>query len=123
MDEEAKEHFACCIAVGFTDSTLRRPGACRETSVFIDSTDPDRLRLLNDAIRDGGIPVGLIKIDQSPGEVTGKARTYPECDQKWATAYMDGLMAELFKWIESVTEKGGTLPRPVRGRSRRSPRA
>lgn len=87
LEQESKAHFTCSIAIGFAD-----------TSIFIRSTDANRLRLLNEAITNGGIPLGLILVDKLPGTVTVTHRIYPEyASEEQATEYMDGLMAGIEK--------------------------
>jgi hypothetical protein len=53
LETEGARHFICILAVGFEN-----------TSVMISAKQEDRLQLLNDSIRQGGIPVGMITADK-----------------------------------------------------------
>lgn len=86
--EEAPKHSMCCIAVAFEDS-----------SILIRPEDTDRHRLLNEAVKNGGIPVGLIVADLSGNQLSWRARIYPEYEQaiEQAQVYMKQLVASFEK--------------------------
>ena len=53
LETESAQHFSCVLPVAFEN-----------TSIMIIATDENRLQLLNDAVRQGGIPVGLVVTDK-----------------------------------------------------------
>jgi len=67
LEEEGARHWYAAIAVGFDNS-----------SVFVKSTDIDRQRLLDNALRNGGIPLGVIALDRADEAVTVMSWMYPE---------------------------------------------
>jgi hypothetical protein len=67
LEEEAKQHFTCQLVIAFAN-----------TSILLRADDPDRLQMLNDAIQEGGIPIGLIAADKDESSLTVKTRAYAE---------------------------------------------
>jgi homoaconitase/3-isopropylmalate dehydratase large subunit len=67
LEEEAKSHWHVSMVAGFEDSTI-----------FIHANDENRLALLNSAIEVGGVPVGLIAVDQSESDPVLRVRAYFE---------------------------------------------
>jgi len=59
LETESAQHFCCILPVAFEN-----------TSIMINPTDENRLQLLNAAIQQGGIPIGLIVADKVAGTST-----------------------------------------------------
>lgn len=97
LAEEAPKHSFCCIAVAFKDS-----------SILIRPEDADRHRLLNDAVKNGGIPVGLIVADLSDNQLSWRTRIYPEHEQaiEQAQLYMKQLIASFEKQYREQMKRG-----------------
>jgi hypothetical protein len=71
LEEEGSRHWYAAIAVAFDTS-----------SVFVRSDDVNRQRLLSDAMRNGGIPLGVIALDRADGDITVMSWMYPEYAQE-----------------------------------------
>src|SRR5437773_10248462 len=67
LESEATRHYSCMIAVGFED-----------TNIIISSNQPDRLTLLNDAVQQGGIPIGLIVANKDGHQLSMKYPVFTE---------------------------------------------
>jgi hypothetical protein len=67
LEEEAGRHSFAQIAVAFGSTT-----------VWVRSDDSDRQRLLDDAVRNGGKPMGLFTADREGEKVSVMKRLYPE---------------------------------------------
>lgn len=67
LDQETSEHSVVALVVGFENS-----------SIMIFTKQADRLQVLNDAIEQGGHPLGLVASDLKDGVVTFLHRVYPE---------------------------------------------
>jgi hypothetical protein len=67
LETESAQHFCCILPVAFEN-----------TSIMIRANDEDRLQMLNDAMQQGGIPIGLIVADNGDEGVLFTARIFPE---------------------------------------------
>jgi hypothetical protein len=67
LEEEAKKHWYVAMAVGFETSTI-----------FVQAEDENRLALLNSAIHEGGIPIGLIAADKTGNQLALRVRCFSE---------------------------------------------
>jgi hypothetical protein len=99
LEEESSKHWYVTMAVAFENST-----------VFVKANDGDSLRSLNDAINAGGMPVGLIAVDQDQASRTAQiiTRIYPENSDveeqcSWLLTTLAGHLAK------SLTSKGGIV--------------
>jgi len=72
-------------------------GELRSSTIFVKSTDPQRLKLLNDAVKAGGNPIGLIAGDFEDGRLKVSRKIFPENADHAAEcgAYFDRLTGEL----------------------------
>jgi hypothetical protein len=85
LEEESSKHWYVAIVIGFEDTT-----------VFIQAKDPDRLQVLNDAIKLGGDPIGLIAGNKVASGLEVMSRVYPEHSdwEEEAQAYLNHLASE-----------------------------
>jgi hypothetical protein len=92
LDEESLKHWFVAIVIGFENTTT-----------FVESKDPDRLQVLNDAMSVGGQPIGLIAADQANKQLNIMTKIYPEnADwQEQARAYLGKLTVEVGKLISN----------------------
>lgn len=91
LKSAGEEHYAVMLAVAFESSTI-----------FVRSSDDDddALATLNEAITQGGIPVGLIAFDKheladGPPELIVRARIFPE---------HDGALEEAESYMQTMIE-------------------
>lgn len=66
LDEESFFHDIVVLVVGFENTTI-----------FVESTDPRRLEMLNDAVRVGGNPIGLIAADREDEHLKVSRKIFP----------------------------------------------
>jgi hypothetical protein len=65
-------------------------GVAENFSMAIASSDPDRLRMLNDLVSQGGLPLGVMVMDHTDGLVQVKVHVYPEyTGREREQAYLD----------------------------------
>jgi hypothetical protein len=83
LEEESKKHWVVVMAVGFEDSTI-----------FVSPVHKDRLALLNFAIQEGGIPVGMIAADKFGNRLEMRTTVYPE-HQDSAEFDAEGYLSDL----------------------------
>jgi hypothetical protein len=82
LDIEAANFTKAALVVGFEHTTL-----------YVFSTDENRLSRLDELIRNGGEPIGLFGIDLSHGLLSIHCRTLDEyADTSWAERYLDALL-------------------------------
>lgn len=82
MVDEAKSTWLVAIAVGFENDTE-----------FVFSTTPRPLEKLNELVKSGGAPVGLLRFDREGTGLQGSYRPFEEyTDQEWAKEYLAGLL-------------------------------
>ena len=82
MLAEAKKSFLVAIAVGFPDETK-----------FVFSSAKVPLNDLNNLIRLGGSPVGLLRFDKENATIQGSFRPFSEYENEpWAGEYLAGLL-------------------------------
>jgi hypothetical protein len=88
LDDEATKHWFVTMAIGF-----------EHTTIFVAASDENRLASLNSAVREGGIPVGLIAADKADHEITMMARAFPEHD---ASVDADGFLGALLNQVRKT---------------------
>lgn len=81
------------------------PIAFDKTTIFVNKSmsDEDALTMLNDAVQQGGIPIGIIVGDKGDGVLDLKARIFPEHEQAMgqAEAYIEKLLGSVRDAMES----------------------
>lgn len=102
LEEESKQLFSCQLVIAFEN-----------TSIFVDADDPDRLQMLNDAIRAGGIPIGLIATEKSERNVLSvSTRVYPEHTGEAAEQAAHCLEQIVQGLRQRLLDAGGTSEEP-----------
>ena len=97
LEEEAKNFTMAAIAVGF-----------ESTTVFVFANDPNRLEKLNDAIRAGGEPVGLLAFNLFEGQLAVHSRPLAEyAEETWAPKYLHNLCDTFGKLV--LQNHGGQI--------------
>jgi len=82
MRNEAKNAWMVAIAVGFESETQ-----------FVFSSTKYPLEELNNLIKRGGSPVGLLRFDKKGTSIQGLYRPFEEyADAAWAKEYLAGLL-------------------------------
>ncbi len=82
MLDEAKKAWTVAIAVGFENETK-----------FVFSSTPRPLEELNNLIKSGGSPVGLLRFDKEGTDLQGSYRPFEEYENEaWAKEYLAGLL-------------------------------
>jgi hypothetical protein len=67
LKTEASRRWYCALVVAFEDRTI-----------FITAAQEKALDLLNEAVNQGGIPIGLIAADKTGNELTMQSYIFPE---------------------------------------------
>ena len=94
LDHEAGNFTHCALVVGFEDTT-----------VFVWGHDLRRQSTLDEAVKVGGKPVGMIGCDTHNGLVTVQARTLEEyAEKEWAADYLVGLTDKFRRSILTTGE-------------------
>jgi hypothetical protein len=101
LDAESSRHFSCVLAVGFENS-----------SIMITAKQEDRLQLLNDSIKQGGIPVGMITADKEAegpdgGTLKVTARIFPEHLEHGPNEQAETFMLRLVEQFEKGLKSHG----------------
>lgn len=82
MRAEAKNAWMVAIAVGFENETK---------FVFSSSTHP--LEDLNNLVKSGGAPIGLLRFEKENTTVQGSYRPFEEYgNEPWVISYLSGLL-------------------------------
>jgi hypothetical protein len=82
MRAEAKNAWLVAIAVGFETETK-----------FVFSSRRHPLEELDQLVRNGGSPIGLLRFDKEGSAVQGSYRPFEEYEtEEWAKKYLDGLL-------------------------------
>ena len=82
MRKEAKKSWLVAIAVGFDADTK-----------FFFSSDRTALQNLNQLVKNGGSPVGLLKFEQEGSAIQWSYRAFSEyADEPWVSQYLSGLL-------------------------------
>jgi hypothetical protein len=82
MLEEAKSAWLVAIAVGIENETK-----------FVFSTGKQPLAELDQLVRKGGSPIGLLRFDRENSQVQGSFRPFAEyAGEEWAKKYLAGLL-------------------------------
>jgi hypothetical protein len=97
MRQEAKGAFMVAIAVGFESETK-----------FVFSTSKYPLEELDNLVKSGGSPVGLLRFDKEGTGIQGSYRPFEEyVDAPWAKEYLAGLLEN----SGEIVAMGRELPR------------
>jgi hypothetical protein len=82
MLNEAKNAWMVAIAVGFENETT-----------FVFSSTPRPLEELNNLVKSGGSPIGLLRFDKEGTDLQGSYRPFEEYENEtWAKEYLAGLL-------------------------------
>jgi hypothetical protein len=82
MLAEAKTAFLVAIAVGFESDTK-----------FVFSTALHPVQELNNHVKAGGSPIGLLRFDREGTDIQGSYRPFVEyANQEWVSGYLSGLL-------------------------------
>ncbi|PKL58966.1 MAG: hypothetical protein CVV34_00340 [Methanomicrobiales archaeon HGW-Methanomicrobiales-5] len=82
MLTEAKNTFLVAIAVGLPNETK-----------FVFSSAKDPLRDLNNLVKRGGSPIGLLRFEKEKAEIQGSYHPFFEYEKEsWAGTYLAGLL-------------------------------
>ena len=82
MRNEAKTAWVVAIAVGFENETK-----------FVFSSARYPLEELNNLVKSGGFPIGLIRFDKEGADLQGSYRPFEEYENEaWAQEYLAGLL-------------------------------
>lgn len=82
MLTEAKTAYLVAIAVGFASETK-----------FVFSTALHPVDELNDLVKAGGSPIGLLRFDRDGTAIQGSYRPFAEyTNEEWVTGYLAGLL-------------------------------
>jgi hypothetical protein len=99
MLDESKGAWVVAIAVGFENETK-----------FVFSSEPRPLNALNNLIKDGGYPIGLIRFDKEGEGLQGSYRPFEEyADDPWAKEYLAGLLKNAGE-IVALSRRDQTFP-------------
>jgi hypothetical protein len=78
----AKNAWLAAIAVGFENDTK-----------FVFNTSPYALEELNNLVKQGGSPIGILRFEKTGTSIQGMYRPFVEYeDQTWAREYLAGLL-------------------------------
>lgn len=95
LDQEAANFTTVALAVGFENTTI-----------MVLSNDPDRQQKLDDAVRNGGEPMGLIGLDNHNQMISVQTRAVAEhAEEEGVEGYLKGLVDNFRKSL--LEETGG----------------
>ncbi|MDD1694065.1 MAG: hypothetical protein LUQ71_05020 [Methanoregula sp.] len=101
MRAEAKNAWLVAIAVGFKSETQ-----------FVFSSRRHPLEELDQMIRNGGSPMGLLRFDKENSEVQGSYRPFQEYENEgWVKEYLAGLLDNAKEIIELSQEPVHGFPK------------
>ncbi|MFA4860947.1 hypothetical protein [Methanoregula sp.] len=101
MLAEAKDAWLVAIAVGFESETK-----------FIFSSRRYPLEELDQLVRAGGFPVGLLRFEKENSAVQGSYRPFQEYEtEDWAKEYLAGLLEKTAEIIELSQEQMPRFPK------------
>jgi hypothetical protein len=90
MRAEAKNAWLVAIAVGFTTETK-----------FVFSSRKHPLEELDQLVKNGGSPIGLLRFDKENTKIQGSYRPFMEYEaEEWAQKYLAGLLDNTAEIIE-----------------------
>lgn len=99
MLAEAKKAWRVAIAVGFENETK-----------FVFSSSRHPLEELNELIKQGGSPVGLLRFEKEGKSIQGSYLPFVEYEnEKWAAEYLAGLL-EMTGEIVALSQQGPRFP-------------
>ena len=82
MREEAKDAWLVAIVVGFETEPK-----------FVFSSQKHALEQLNQHVKNGGAPLGLLRFDKQNGTIQGSYRPFVEYEnEEWVQHYLAGLL-------------------------------
>jgi hypothetical protein len=85
LREESKKAWLGAIAVGFEKDTK-----------FVFSSSQHPLEDLNNFVKNGGSPVGLLRFEKTGKTVEGSYRPFAEYEkEEWASKYLAGLLENI----------------------------
>jgi hypothetical protein len=101
MQREAKNAWLVAIAVGFDNETK-----------FVFSTKKYALEELNQLVKNGGFPIGLLRFDKEKSAVQGSYCPFAEYEnEEWAKKYLDGLLENTAEIIELSQQPTNDIPK------------
>jgi hypothetical protein len=90
MRHEAKEAWMVAIAVGFETETQ-----------FVFSSGRYPLETLNNLVKRGGSPIGLLRFDKEGTAIQGSYRPFAEYEHEaWVQEYLAGLLSNTGEIVE-----------------------
>jgi len=103
LDAEAQKFWFCSIVVGFETSTI-----------FVAGNQEDRLQMLNEAVEQGGEPIGLIAViktipeksfaDAQTETLTLSLKVFQEyAHEEWAEKYLGKLLERFAQGLGKQT--------------------
>jgi len=99
MLQEAKSAWLVAIAVGFENDTQ-----------FVFSSQKQPLGELNQLVKKGGSPIGLLRFDKENAAIQGSFRPFEEYEnEEWAKKYLAGLLDNTGE-IVSLSEQQRGIP-------------
>jgi hypothetical protein len=96
LEQEAGNFTEVALAVGF-----------ESTTIFVFSSDPDRQQKLDDAVIQGGEPIGFFGYDFHNKLLSVQTRAVADADEEWVGGYLNALtetFRKLLKQSHKVTE-------------------
>jgi hypothetical protein len=101
MRAEAKNAWLVAIVVGFEKETK-----------FVFSSRRHPLEELDQLVRDGGFPVGLLKFDKENSVIQGSYRPFAEYENEdWVKNYLAGLLDRAGEIIELSQQQMPVFPK------------
>jgi hypothetical protein len=101
MRAEAKSAWLVAIAVGFETETK-----------FVFSSRKHPLEELDQLVKNGGSPIGLLRFDKEKTKVQGSYRPFEEYESaEWANKYLAGLLDNTGEIIELSREQTHNFPK------------
>jgi hypothetical protein len=91
LERNAKGYTQAALIVGFDGSTI-----------YVKADNPRRLELLNEAIENGGEPVGWYRLDHPSGKIEWGILAEHQ-NERWAHQYLEALA----KTVEAGLTPGG----------------
>ena len=92
LEMEADRATIAALAVGF-----------ESTTIFVISDQPDRQELLDEAVSNGGVPIGLaiVKVDETKHQSTLETHVFPEHPIELSQPFMNGLVEKFRELLKT----------------------
>jgi len=101
MRAEAKNAWLVAIAVGFETETK-----------FVFSSRKYPLEELDQMVRNGGSPIGLLRFEKEKSFVQGSYRPFLEYEnEEWAKKYLSGLLDKTAEIVELSQQQTHSFPK------------